>query len=237
MSGDTAIYTLKLRTLIESWRSLWASPDAPFNYVLIAPFLYSIRDKDPAHLTAEGLPLFWQAQAAVLAVPHTGLVSTTDLVANVKDIHPTNKRDVGLRLARLALADTYGKRNLVAHSPRYTSMQIASGKIALTFADTGAGLSSRDGKPLDTFLIAGDDHRFVPALAVIEKSKVIVSSPEVPKPVAVRFGWVETANPNLVNSAGLPAIPFRTDNWAINVERPAPPPSPTLVEEKAPATK
>jgi len=223
MAGETAAYTLKLRTLIESWRAYWNQPAAPFYYVLIAPFRYSPRDKDPAQLTAEALPLFWEAQAAVVkTVPHTGFIVTTD-IGNVKDIHPTNKRDVGLRLASLALAETYAKANAAPQSPRLFASKISEQKIALTFAHVGTGLKSRDGKPLDSFLIAGDDKKFVPAEATLDGTDIIVvSSPVVAKPVAVRFAWSETANPNLVNSAGLPAVPFRTDAWPINYERPAP---------------
>lgn len=226
MSGDTSIYTMKLRTLIETWRTNFNAPDAPFYYVLLAPFLYSPREKDRAHLTAEGLPLFWQAQTAVAqTTKNTGFISTTDLVANIKDIHPTNKRDVGLRLANLALADAYGKTELIAKSPTYKSLKASSKKITLTFANVGTGLKSRDGKPLDNFQIAGADKKFVAAEAVVKGDKIIVSSPNIKSPVAVRFAWSESANPNLVNSAGLPAIPFRTDDWPIIVERPAPPPT------------
>jgi sialate O-acetylesterase len=236
MAGDISVYTLKMRTLIETWRSAFQAPDAPFYYVLLAPFLYSERTKDRAHVTAEVLPLFWQAQVDASTLPHTGFVTTTDLVANLKDIHPTNKRDVGLRLANVALSETYGRTNLVAQSPRYTSMRVAKNKIELTFSNIGSGLKSRDGKPLDSFLIAGADKQFVPAEANIENGKVVVSSATIEKPVAVRFGWTETANPNLVNSAGLPAIPFRIDDWQIVVERPLPPPPPPPAPTAEPAS-
>jgi len=234
MAGDTTIYTMKLRTLIETWRANFSAPDAPFYYVLLAPFRYSPRDKDHAHLTAEALPLFWEAQTNVAPkVPHTGFVSTTDIMSNVKDIHPTNKRDVGLRLAHLALADTYGKSDLVARGPRYATMRVVKNEIEITFSDIAQGLKSRDEKPLDSFSIAGADNQFIPASAVIRGNTVIVSNPTIEEPFAVRFGWTETANPNLVNSAGLPAIPFRTDDWSVIVERPAPPPAPP---SPAPAT-
>lgn len=237
MVGDTTIYTTKLRVLIESWRTAFEQLKAPFNYVLLAPFNYSKRDKDRARLTTEGLPLFWESQVAALAVPNTGVIATNDISPEVKDIHPTNKRDVGLRLARLALAETYGRNNLVAQSPRYVSMKTSSDKLTLSFAHAGKGLSSRDGKPLDGFLIAGSDQQFVPATAVIKKNKVLVSSESVKNPVAVRFAWSETANPNLINSAGLPALPFRTDTWPINAERPAPPPPAPAPVEPASTSK
>ena len=224
MQADGAIYAAKQRALIASWRAAWGEPEAPFYYVQLAPFDYSRWDKFPKLLTPEALPLFWEAQTAGLAVPHTGMVVTTDLVRDFHDIHPTDKRDVGLRLARLALTETYGRRDLLALSPGYAAMrERADGGIEVRFADAGTGLASRDGRPLDGFTVAGADQRFVPAAAAIEgRDRVIVSSGQVAHPVAVRFGWDETAHPNLVNSAGLPAIPFRTDSWPVTNERPRP---------------
>lgn len=220
MNADGAIYTEKMRALIASWRAAWHDPAAPFYYVQIAPFDYSRWDKFPKLLTPEALPQFWEAQTAALAVPRTGMVITTDLVADTHDIHPTDKRDVGLRLARLALAETYG-RDLLAESPRFVSMRApAGGKLELRFSHAGTGLATRDGRPANDFIIAGQDRRFVPADAEIQGDRVIVSSPQVAAPVAVRFAWDEVANPNLVNSAGLPAISFRTDAWPIVAERP-----------------
>jgi len=224
MQADGALYTAKQRALIASWRAAWGEPDAPFYYVQLAPFDYSRWDKFAKLLTPEALPLFWAAQAAGLAVPHTGMVVTTDLVRDFHDIHPTDKRDVGLRLARLALADTYGRRDLLAVSPQFAGMRVlGGGRMELTFRDAGAGLASRDGQPLTDFTIAGADRKFVPATAAIAGAdRVIVSSPAVAEPAAVRFGWDETAHPNLVNSAGLPAVPFRTDAWPVIAERPRP---------------
>jgi len=221
MNADGAIYTAKMRALVASWRAAWHDPDAPFYYVQIAPFDYSRWDKFPKLLTPEALPRFWEAQTAALAIPHTDMVVTTDLVADTHDIHPTDKRDVGLRLAHLALAKTYGRRDLLADSPRFVSMlPQRDGKLELRFDHTGAGLASRDGRPLNDFSVAGEDRRFVPAEAVLQGDRVIVSSPRIAKPVAVRFAWDELANPNLVNSAGLPAVSFRTDSWPVIVERP-----------------
>jgi sialate O-acetylesterase len=229
MQADGAIYTAKQRALIASWRAAWGEPDAPFYYVQIAPFDYSRWDKFPKLLTPEALPLFWAAQTAGLAVPHTGMVVTTDLVRDFHDIHPTDKRDVGLRLARLALAKTYGRRDLLAESPQWVAMRPArDGRVELRFDHTGTGLASRDGRPLNDFTVAGADRRFVPATAVIAGGdRVMVSSPQVARPVAVRFAWDETADPNLVNSAGLPAVSFRTDSWPVVAVRPKPAPAAT----------
>lgn len=221
MQAEGSVYTNQMRALIDSWRAAWGEPDAPWYYVLIAPFDYSKWNSFPKLETPEALPAFWEAQARALSIPHTGLVVTTDLVRNVRDIHPTDKRDVGLRLARLALEETYG-RKLLARSPSYAGMRPDHGRLVLTFKDAGTGLKTRDGKAPDWFTIAGVDCHFVPATAEIKGDTVAVWSPEVRNPVAVRFGWNELAEPNLVNSAGLPAIPFRTDNWPVVRERPKP---------------
>ncbi len=234
MQAEGAIYTEKMKALMDGWRAVWAQPDAPWYYVQLAPFDYSKWTTFPKLLTPEELPVFWEAQTRALEIPHTGMIVTTDLVANLHDIHPTNKRDVGLRLARLALADTYGRRDLVAHSPSFVALKEArDGTLELTFKDVGDGLKTRDGKPPSDFMIAGVDQRFVPAEARLAGDRVIVSAAEVKAPVAVRFAWSEVATPNLVNSAGLPAIPFRTDAWPVTLESPRPPAPPKDSEETA----
>jgi sialate O-acetylesterase len=219
MNAEDLIYAHKQRALIKTWRDAWNEPDAPFYYVLLAPFAYSHQKNWSKQLTPEALPALWEAQEAALDVPHTGMVATTDIAGSGKDIHPTDKRDVGLRLARLALADTYGRRDPAAHSPRYRAMEREreSNRIEISFAPAGL-LRSRDGKPLTDFAIAGNNRVFQPATATIAGDRVIVSSPFVVEPVAVRFGWNELAMPNLVNEAGLPAMPFRTDDWPLVLE-------------------
>ncbi len=219
MEADIALYAAKQRALIESWRTAWGDTAAPFYYVLLAPFDYSRWETFPKRLTREALPAFWEAQVKCLATPGAGLIVTTDLVKNLHDIHPTNKRDIGLRLARLALADTYGRSDVEAHSPQLeSSRETDHGTMALNFSHAD-GLCSRDGKPLTDFTIAGEDRIFHPADAAIENNTIALTSPHVPKPIAVRFAWSETAAPNLVNAAGLPAIPFRTDDWPVQLER------------------
>ena len=131
-------------------------------------------------------------------------------IGNVNDIHPRNKEEVGRRLSLWALAKTYGVDGLEYSGPVYKSMKVEGGKAVLTF-DHAEGLKSLDGKALTWFTVAGEDKKFVPATAEIVGSTVVVSSDAVPNPVAVRFGWHETAEPNLGNGAGLPASPFRTD--------------------------
>ncbi len=201
--------------MIEAWREAWHKPQLPFYFVQIAPFRYNA---DGGAACAE----LWAAQFQTMqTVPHTGMAVITDS-ASVDDIHPRNKRICGQRLALWALAKTYGKSDVVYSGPIYKEakpeVQVDADKIRISFDSLGGGLASRDGKPLTSFTIAGADQRFVPATAVIDGDTVVVHSDGVAKPVAVRFGWNETAEPNLVNKAGLPASPFRTDDWKLVTE-------------------
>ncbi|MDZ4688620.1 MAG: sialate O-acetylesterase [Planctomycetaceae bacterium] len=206
-----AYYQLK-RGLIQGWRKVWGRTDAemPFLFAQLAPFDYG---GDPTRL-----PGIWEAQTATLKVPNTGMAVLTD-ITTLKDIHPPNKQDVGRRLALWALAKTYGKSDLVYSGPLYKSMAADGSKIQIAF-DHSAGLKSRDGKPLSWWSIAGADKKFVPAKAEIAGDNVVVSAEGVGQPVHVRFGWHQLAEPNLANGAGLPASPFRTDEWtdAVNAE-------------------
>jgi sialate O-acetylesterase len=139
------------------------------------------------------------------------MIVTTDLVDNVDDIHPVNKQDVGKRLALWALSKTYGVKDIVCSGPLYKSMKAENEKIRISFDYVGTGLATRDGKAPTSFEIAGPDGRFVVAQAVIDANTVVVSTPEIKTPSAVRFGWNELANPNLMNKEGLPASPFITN--------------------------
>lgn len=221
MAGDSAVYTAKMQALIKGWRTAWNHPEAPFYFVELAPHTYSAR-KLPEPFSTEALPLFREAQARTLSIPHTGMAVITDTVTNLSDIHPTNKKDVGDRLARLALRNTYGMKEVVDSGPVYKDLRIQGDRIALKF-DHAEGLRSRDREDLRDFTVAGEDRIFHPAEAEIRGGNVWVSSAMVKKPVAVRLGWNERANPNLVNAAGLPARSFRTDAWPVNMRRPADP--------------
>jgi sialate O-acetylesterase len=200
------LYHEKMKALISGWRSVWGREDLPFLYVQLAPFRYG------QNRAATDLPGIWEAQTATLAVPYTGMAVTVD-IGNVTDIHPKNKQDVGKRLALWAFAKVYGHKDIVYSGPLYKSMKVEGDKIRLTFDHVGGGLISRDGQPLNWFTIAGEDKNFVEAEAKIEGREVVVSSQSAPKPVAVRFGWNQEAEPNLSNKEGLPASPFRTDKW------------------------
>ena len=138
---------------------------------------------------------------------------TTDLVDNIGDIHPRNKKDVGHRLSLWALAKSYGRQGIVYSGPLFVSSDVEGSKVRLKFAYTGEGLKSSDGKPLREFQIAGASGEFVAAVAEIDGHTVVVHADGVETPTHVRFGWHKVAQPNLVNSAGLPASPFQTNNW------------------------
>jgi sialate O-acetylesterase len=201
---DRAHYCDRMQGLIQGWRTLWGQGDFPFYYVHLAPFKYN--------LPPDELPRLWEAQVRALNIPNTGMAVTTD-IGNTTDIHPTNKQDVGKRLALWALANTYGQTDVVFSGPLYRSHEIDGNKVRLRFHHATRKLSSRDGKPLTWFAVAGQNRKFVEATAEIDVDTVIVHSDQVPKPMAVRFGWDELAEPNLVNAAKLPAAPFRTDSW------------------------
>lgn len=221
MAEDGLIYTEKMRALITGWRNAWKLQDAPFYYVQLAPHTYSAR-RIPNPFSTEALPLFWESQTKALSMPHTGMAVITDTVKQLGDIHPTNKKDVGERLAAIALAQTYGMKGIVDSGPVFTDMKLQGNRIALKF-DHAEGLRARDREDLTEFTIAGEDRVFHPAKAVIRGGNVFVESRNVRKPVAVRLGWNERANPNLVNGAGLPAWSFRTDSWPVDSHRPADP--------------
>lgn len=208
--AETIGYTYKMEALINWWRKQWSDKTLPFYYVQIAPFYYS-RAKSNIQYTIYTEPELREAQTIALKIPHTGMIVTTDLNDSLTNIHPAFKWVVGRRLELQALANTYGK-NVVFSGPMYDKMHVVGNKIILSFKYTDGGLVSHDGKPLDYFTIAGADGKFVNADAVIKGDKVIVSSPEVTSPTAVRFGWTEVAEPNFYNKSGLPAVPFRTDN-------------------------
>lgn len=194
-------YRKLLTSLIDGWRKGWGF-DLPFYFVQIAPFTYG-----DDHVRGA---LLREAQTQAASHPNTGMVVISDLVDDVKDIHPQKKREVADRLAHLALAETYGLPGLVHRSPQYRSHQVGGGKVRIQFDFVPTGLVSRGGPPRE-FTLAGGDGRFVPAEAVIDGAAVIVSSPAVPSPVAARFGFSNSARPNLFSAEGLPVNLFRTD--------------------------
>lgn len=212
--NDGLIYAKKMEALINGWRSVWEVGDFPFYFVQLAPYNYGYLLEEEASDTLDfyRLPLIWEAQSNVLKIPNTGMAVTTD-ITNLYDIHPRNKKDVGLRLSLWALAKTYGKKDLVYSGPLYKSMTVEGNKIRIRFQHVGSGLISLDDQPLTWFTIASRDRTFYKARAEISGDTVLVWSEIVSEPVAVRFGWHQLATPNLGNKEGLPASPFRTDRW------------------------
>jgi sialate O-acetylesterase len=204
-TGAPATYKKLMETLVLEWRRQFLT-DLPFYYVQIAPY-----DK----YGGQGGTLIREQEVKMLEIPRTGMAVISDLVDNVSDIHPQFKKPVGERLANIALADTYGKKDIVHRSPLYQSMDVEKNKIRITFSNAPGGLVSKGGEPTE-FMIAGADQKFYPAKAKIEGSTVVVSAKEVKTPVAVRFGWNNSSIPNLFSKEGLPVSCFRTDTWNSN---------------------
>lgn len=201
---DGMAYLDKTKALLKGWRTLWGH-EFPFYLVQIAPF--HCKDNPP-----EILPEFWEAQSEIVKqIPHTGMAVISD-VATTNNIHPPNKVAPGERLALLAEANTYGM-DVVSVGPVFRSLEEADGRLVVKF-DSAEGLTTRDGEAPDWFEIAGEAGVFKPAQAQISGESVVLSSPEVSNPEAVRFAWHKLAVPNLMNGAGLPASAFRagTDN-------------------------
>ncbi|MEZ6096674.1 MAG: sialate O-acetylesterase [Pirellulaceae bacterium] len=212
--GRGAQYKTLFPLMIKNWREkLNQGHSFPFLFVQLAPFRY--RDRDPSAMAE-----IQEAQFETLRNdPDTGMAVTTD-IGNVGDIHPKNKQDVGSRLALWALGGCYADWNKaltpdagkVPSGPLYREKSVNDNKIVIHFDYVGDGLKSSNGQALSDFMIAGEDGKFVEANAEIDGNTVLVWSDQVSNPVDVRFGWLDTAQPNLINSVDLPASPFRTDN-------------------------
>ena len=146
-----------------------------------------------------------------LALPHTGMAVSID-IGEAEDVHPRNKQDVGLRLALNALHQTYGQESVIPCGPLFKGAKWEGNRVRASFDYVGAGLQCH-GETLKGFAIAGEDRKFVPAEAQIEGETVVISSPVIQEPAAVRYAWADNPVCNLYNSANLPASPFRTDDW------------------------
>jgi sialate O-acetylesterase len=193
------VYPHTMETLVKTWRARWGNGDLPFYFVQLA-----------ALNNVSNNPVVREAQSQLLKLPHTAMAVTID-IGDETNVHPKNKAPVGERLMDIALAKSYGQK-IEYSGPVYESMKIEGGKVKLKFSHA-SGLMAKGGKPAE-FEIAGVDERFVPAEATIEGDAVVVSSGDVPVPVAVRYAWKNyPRDANLYNSAGLPAAPFRTDSW------------------------
>ena len=197
-TAGIALYPRVQATLINDWRKLWGEGDFPFYIVQLAALKANSNNPDVR-----------AAQATVLHLPNTGMAVTID-IGDPKNVHPKDKQDVGDRLSRIALAKVYDEP-VVYSGPVFKSAEIENGAIRLHFTHLGGGLVAKGG-PLKCFVIAGADQKFVPADARIDDDTILVSSPAVSKPAAVRYAWENYPDGcNLYNAAGLPAAPFQTD--------------------------
>lgn len=202
---DAKLYPSLMNTMITSWRKAWGVDDLPFYYVQIAPYTYA-EPKSGA--------LLREAQMKCLSIPNTGMAVTMDIAGDTTDIHPKNKLDVGKRLALWALNKTYEKAEGSFSGPLYIGTKKAKNRMILEFkyADGGLKLITTD---KNNFTIAGADQVFYPATVKIQGSTLVVSSPKVKQPVAVRYAFTNAAIATLFNGEGLPASSFRTDTWDI----------------------
>lgn len=209
-AGRAAQYRTLFPTMIRDWRSRWGEGDFPFLFVQLANF----RTVQTAPVENDGWPMLREAQALTLSLPHTGMATAIDLAdaENPGDIHPKNKQDVGHRLALVALATEYKseyKQEVVYSGPVFDRLKIDGGKARLTYK-FASGLKAK-GDKLQGFAVSGSDGVWQWADAVIDGVTVVVSSPSVSAPVAVRYDWASNPIGNLYNGSDLPALPFRTD--------------------------
>ena len=193
-------------TMIKDWRTEWGQGDFPFYFVQLANF-----KKIDSQPMEDSWAELREAQNMALSLPNTGVAVSID-IGDAKDIHPKNKQDVGKRLALNALANTYHK-DLTYSGPIYRSIKIEKNKIILNFNHINNGLKTKGNKELQGFAIAGKDRKFIWAKAKIEGDQVVVWNSKIKDPVAVRYAWASNPVCNLYNGAGLPASPFRTDDW------------------------
>lgn len=201
--GDGMRYCDKMKALVGGWRKVWGQGDFSFYSVQITPNNYN-----------GALPLLIEAQIASMAIPNTGVASSThtcDASDHFGGGHPRNKQEIGRRLALWALAKDYGIQDLVYSGPQFKSAAVEGRQVRLRFDHVGSGLATRDGKPPDCFEIAGADGKFEEAAAQIDGPAIVLTSDKVANPTAVRFSWKDLAQSNLINKEGLPALLFRAE--------------------------
>lgn len=208
-AGRSYQYRKAFPLLINDWRQKFRQGDFPFYFVQLATFFAGGNSNEGC-----GWAELREAQTMTLALPNTGMAVITDLVTNPKDIHPTNKQDVGKRLAAIALNNLYDKK-MIYNGPSYKSMEVKDNQIILSFDNTGSGLFIPDKYGyIKGFEIAGNDSVFYFAKASIKNNTIILSSEKVANHLAAHFGWMGDATEcNLFNKEGFPAVPFRTDEW------------------------
>ena len=199
-----AEYQRLFAAMITVWRKQFGQGDLPFYWVNLANY------KAPDDPTGQAYAFLREAQTQTLELPNTGQAIAIDL-GDPDDIHPANKQEVGHRLALLAKNRVYGAGTEDA-GPTFANVRLGNGALIVTFGHAGGGLTAR-GHPVNCVEIAGADQVFHPATVGISSSVLVASSPEVKQPVAIRYAWRNAPEANLYNGAGLPAVPFRSDNW------------------------
>jgi sialate O-acetylesterase len=208
-AGRAYQYRKLFPAMITDWRGRWGQGDFPFFWVQLANFM-DRKDQPGDSAWAE----LREAQSKTLSLPKTGQAVIID-IGEAGDIHPKNKQDVGKRLALAALKVAYGKDDVVYSGPTFKAVKFEGDKATVAFENVGGGLQAQGGE-LKGFAIAGEDRVFKWAKAEIkdgEPGVVVLTSPDVPSPVAVRYAWADNPEATLYNAEGLPASPFRTDDW------------------------
>jgi sialate O-acetylesterase len=193
--------------MITDWRNRWGMGSFPFYIVQLANFT----PVNPQPVESDWAELREAQSMTGTNLANAGTSVTID-IGDAADIHPKNKQEVGRRLALIALAKTYGKKKVEYSGPVYASKVVDGSQVRLRFTHATGGLMAK-GDKLQGFAVAGEDRKFYWADATIEGDQVVLSSPQVARPVAVRYGWSNNPIVNLYNAAGLPASPFRTDDW------------------------
>ena len=203
------LYVHQLSALVTDWRARWGDEALPFAWVQLPNY----------SRPGEGWPLMREAMLKTLSLPKTGMAVTID-IGEAKEIHPKNKQEVGRRLSQWALGNVYGRKVAATSGPLPAGHEIKGAEVIVTLSHAD-GLKTRDGGAVKGLQLAGVDKQWKPASAKIDGAKLIVTSPDVAAPVALRYAWLDNPETNLVNVADLPASPFRTDDWA-----PIPAPAP-----------
>ena len=209
---ERAPYTWLMQTLISGWRQAFGQGELPFFYVQIAPFAY---DKEGPSMADDAF--FREAQTRISGLGNTAMVITMD-VGDVNNLHPKNKKPVGERLGRTALNRVYGQLDVAWQGPVYQGMEVKGHRVRVLFepGTVAGGLRTRDGKAPAYFSLAGKDHVFHPAEAEIRGDAVVLKAAGVKHPLAVRYAFTNYPITNFENGEGLPAVPFRTDDWPEN---------------------
>ena len=208
--GTASQYERLFPAMIKDWRSAWGG-EVYFLFVQLPNYHARLDDPSGGGDTQVGWARLREAQLKTLTLPRTGMAVTID-IGEARSIHPTNKTDVALRLSRVARAVVYGE-DIVHYGPMFDSMSVQGAKARLKFTHVGGGLVAKGGRKLTGFAVAGADKTWHWAEAVIDGGTIVVSSEKVAQPAAVRYAWADNPACNLYNKEGIPASPFRTDDW------------------------